>query len=162
MSICKQKVLEIISQQPITFVELTRQTTCATETICKYVTELEQSRQISTKKSKYKIFYNPKMDLKKIEFFELMLNSSIKKTVLTLLDSQDLSQEQIQQTISKSRPTVSRSLSALVAYGIVQIKYHAPFKTFYIKDKSKILSWINETNPALYKEMQNIVEMFDY
>ena len=91
-----------------------------------------------------------------------MLNSSIKKTVYALLDSSDLSQEQIEESISKSRPTVSRALNTLIENGIVHMKYHAPFKTFYIKDKSKILSWIFETNPLLYKEMRNIVEMFDY
>jgi len=162
MSVCKQKIIKIILQQPITFKGLTNQTQCAAETICKYVEELEQSGKISSKKSKFKIFYNPQLDLKKVEFYELMLNSSIKKTVWALLESSDLSQEQIEKSISKSRPTVSRALNTLVGYGIVHMKYNAPFKTFYIKDKSKILSWIIETNPVLYKEMQNIIEMFDY
>lgn len=74
-----------------------------------------------------------------------------------------MSQDKIEDKISKSRPTVSRTLSTLRQNDIIGIKYHAPFKTYYIKDKSKILSWIKETHPDMVdSKTGSLVEMFSY
>ena len=70
---------------------------------------------------------------------------------------------EIEEKISKSRPTVSRTLSVLIKYNIVQIHYHAPFKTYSIKNKSKIISWIKQTNSSLMDNMSdNLLEMLSY
>ena len=90
-----------------------------------------------------------------------MLNNSIRLTVALLLASKDLSQVEIEQKILKSRPTVSRTLSVLVQNNIVQIHYHAPYKTYLIKNKPKIISWIKQTNSKLMDDItNNMVKMF--
>ena len=90
-----------------------------------------------------------------------MLNNSIRSTVSLLLTSKDLSQFEIEQRTLKSRPTVSRTLSVLVTNNIVQIQYHAPFKTYLIKNKPKIISWIKQTNSSLIDDItSNMIKMF--
>jgi len=129
----------------------------------KYVHELEDQKKIIHKKGKFKIFYNPELELEKINFYELMLNNSIRSTVFLLLISKNLSQFKIEQKTLKSRPTVSRTLSVLVQNNIVQIHYHAPFKTYLIKNKPKIISWVKQTNSHLIDNMaDNMVKMFNY
>ena len=160
---CKENILQSILFEPITFMKLVTTVTCSPETVNKYVHELEDQKKIIHKKGKYKIFYNPKLELEKIDFYQLMLNNSIKSIVSLLLTSKDLSQFQIEQKILKSRPTISRTLSVLVLNNIVQINYHAPYKTYFIKNKPKIISWINQTNSHLIDDVTNgIVEMFSY
>ena len=92
-----------------------------------------------------------------------MLNNAISSTVSILLHSKDLAQSEIEEKISKSRPTVSRTLSVLIKHNIVQIHYHAPFKTYSIKNKSKIISWIKQTSSSLMDNMSdNLLEMLSY
>jgi len=136
---------------------------CSPETVNKYVNELENSKKIIHKKGKFKIFYNPVLELEKIEFYELMLNNSINLTVSLLLHSKDLSQSEIAEKILKSSPTISRTLSVLIQNDIVQIKYHAPFKTYSIKNKLNIITWINDTNLNLLDDVtNNMVKMLSY
>tara|TARA_B100000809_G_C14702226_1_gene374598 strand:- start:123 stop:374 length:252 start_codon:yes stop_codon:yes gene_type:complete len=81
--------------------------------------------------------------------------------VSLLLTSKHLSQFEIEQKTLKSRPTVSRTLSVLVKNNIVQIQYHAPFKTYLIKNKPKIIAWIKQTNSNLIDDAtDNMVKMF--
>ena len=158
---CKKTILESILFEPITFMNLVDTVNCSPETVNKYVHELEDQKKIIHKKGKFKIFYNPELELEKIDFYELMLNNSIKSTVSLLLTSKDLSQFEIEQKTLKSRPTVSRTLSVLVQNDIVQIHYHAPYKTYLIKNKPKIISWIRQTNSHLIDDMtDNMVKMF--
>ena len=92
-----------------------------------------------------------------------MLNNSIRSTVSVLLCSKELSQFEIEQKTLKSRPTVSRTLSVLVQNNVVQINYHAPYKTYLIKNKPKIISWIRQTNSHLIDDVtNNMVKMFHY
>ena len=134
---------------------------CSPKIVNKYVRELENSEQITHKKGKFKIFYNPVLELEKIEFYELMLNNSIKLIVSILLCSKDLTQSEIGEKILKSHPTVSRTLLVLIQNDIVQVHYHAPFKTYFIKNKSKIISWIKQTNSHLIDDAtDNMVKMF--
>ena len=159
---CKESILQSILFEPITFMNLVTKVNCSTETVNKYVHELEDQKKIIHKKGKFKIFYNPKIELEKIDFYQLMLNNSIKSIVSLLLTSKDLSQFQIEQKILKSRPTISRTLSVLVQNNIVQIHYHAPYKTYLIKNKPKIISWIKQTNSHLIDDMTiNMVKMFN-
>jgi len=160
---CKENILQSILFEPITFMNLVTTVNCSPETVNKYVHELEDQKKIIHKKGKFKIFYNPKLELEKIDFYELMLNNSIRSTMSLLLTSKDLSQFEIEQKILKSRPTVSRTLSVLVQNNIVQIHYHAPYKTYLIKNKPKIISWIKQTNLHLLDNMtDNMVKMFTY
>ncbi len=142
MSQCKENILKSILFEPITFMNLVTSVGCSSETVNKYVHELESQKKINYKKGKFKILYNPKLELEKIEFYELMLNNAISSTISLLLHSKDLPQSEIEQKILKSRPTDTRTLSILVTCDIVQILYHAPFKTYSIKNKPKIISWI--------------------
>ena len=158
---CKENILKSILSEPITFMNLVTTVNCSPETVNKYVHELEDQKKIIHKKGKFKIFYNPVLELEKIDFYELMLNNSIRTTVSLLLASKDLSQIEIEQKTLKSRPTVSRTLSVLVQNNIVEINYHAPFKTYLIKNKPKIISWIKQTNSHLIDDMtDNMVVMF--
>ena len=163
MTQCKENILKSVLSEPITFMNLVNSVECSPETVNKYVHELENQKKITHKKGKFKIFYNPLLELEKIEFYELMLNNAISSTVSILLNSKDLAQSEIEQKISKSRPTVSRTLSVLVKYDIIQIRYHAPFKTYSIKNKPKIISWIKQTNSGLVDNMtDNMVEMLSF
>ena len=160
---CKENILEYILFEPVTFMNLVTAVNCSPETVNKYVHELENQNKIIHKKGKFKIFYNPELELEKIDFYELMLNNSIRTTVSLLLTSKDLSQVEIEQKSLKSRPTVSRTLSVLVQNNIVQIQYHAPFKTYFIKNKPKIISWIKQTNSKLIDDTtDNMIKMFAY
>ena len=157
---CKENILECILTQPITFMNLVNAVNCSPETVNKYVHELENQKQITHKKGKFKIFYNPLLELEKIVFYELMLNNSIRTTVSLLLSFKHLSQSQIEQKTLKSRPTVSRTLSVLVQNQIAQIQYHAPFKTYFIENKPKIISWLKQTNLHLIDDVtDNMIEM---
>ena len=159
---CKEKILQTILFEPVTFMNLVTTVNCSPETVNKYVHELEDQKKIIHKKGKFKIFYNPELELEKIDFYELMLNNSIRSTVSLLLTSKNLSQFEIQQKILKSSPTVSRTLSILAQNNIVQINYHAPYKTYLIKNKPKIISWIKQTNSHLIDDMtNNMVKMFN-
>ena len=147
---CKENILQSILFEPITFMNLVTTVNCSPETVNKYVHELEDQKKIIHKKGKFKIFYNPELELDKIDFYELMLNNSIKSTVSLLLTSKDLSQFEIEQKILKSRPTVSRTLSVLVQNNIVQIH----------KNKPKIIFWLKQTNLHLIDDVtDNMVEM---
>ena len=160
---CKENILKSILFEPITFMNLVTEVDCSPGTVNKYVHELEDQKKVIHKKGKFKIFYNPKLELEKINFYELMLNNSIRSTMFLLLISKDLSQFKIEQKTLKSRPTVSRTLSVLVQNNIVQINYHAPYKTYLIKNKPKIISWIKQTNSHLIDNMtDNMVKMFNY
>ena len=157
---CKEDILKHILTGPVTFMNLVNTVSCSPETVNKYVRELENQKQITHKKGKFKIFYNPTLELEKIDFYELMLNNSIRSTVSLLLSSKHLSQFEIEQKTLKSRPTVSRTLSILVQNQIVQIQYHAPFKTYFIKNKPKIIFWLKQTNLHLIDDVtDNMVEM---
>ena len=163
MGECKENILQSILFEPITFMNLVTAVNCSPETVNKYVHELEDQKKIIHKKGKFKIFYNPILELEKIDFYELMLNNSIRTTVSLLLASKDLSQIEIEQKTLKSRPTVSRTLSVLVQNNIAQIQYHAPYKTYLIKNKPKIISWIKQTNSKLIDSAtDNMIAMFSH
>jgi len=66
---CKEKILQLILDRPITMLMLSKSTNCAIETIQKYTEEFQRDKKISYRKRKFKIFYNPQLESKKIDFF---------------------------------------------------------------------------------------------
>ena len=150
-------ILNIILKNPITFMKLVSESGCATETVEKYVKNHIQSNHICQKKGKFRILYSPDLKLSQLEFYELMLNPTIKAVVLVLLKSKALSQIELAAITDKSNPSISRGLKLLMEKKIIKRNYHAPFSTYYITNKSNIISILNETDPLL----ANNFERFD-
>lgn len=146
---CGESILNIILKKPITFMKLVSESGCAAETVEKYVKTHLQSNRIYQKKGKFRIFYSPDLKMSQLEFYELMLNPTIKAIVLILLNSKALSQVELVAISDKSNPSISRGLKLLMDKKILKRNYHAPFSTYYIPNKKYIISILNETNPLL-------------
>ena len=146
---CRDNVLSIVLSKPITFMKLVSESGCATETVEKYVTDHLSSNKICQKKGKFRILYSPSMKLYQLEFYELMLNPTIKAMILVLLKSKSLSQIELVAITDKSNPSVSRGLKLLMDKKIIKRNYHAPFSTYYIPNKANIISIFEQTNPIL-------------
>ena len=146
---CGDHVLNIVLSKPITFMKLVSESGCATETVEKYVKDHLTTNQILQKKGKFRILYSPVLTSSHLEFYELMLNPTIKAMVLVLLKSKPLSQIELVAITDKSNPSVSRGLKLLMSKKIIKRNYHAPFSTYHIPNKSNILSIFEQTNPVL-------------
>ena len=146
---CGANVLNIVLRKPITFMKLVSESGCATETVEKYVKNYLTTNQIRQKKGKFRILYSPVLTSSHLEFYELMLNPTIKAIVLVMLKSKPLSQIELVAITDKSNPSVSRGLKLLIDKKIVKRNYHAPFSTYHIPNKLKILSIFKQTNPTL-------------
>ena len=146
---CRSNVLNIVLSKPITFMKLVSESGCATETVEKYVRDHLSSNRICQKKGKFRILYSPLLKFSHLEFYELMLNPTIKALVLVLLKSKPLSQIELVAITDKSNPSVSRGLKLLMDKKIIKRNYHAPFSTYYIPNKLNILSIFEQTNPLL-------------
>jgi len=142
-------ILNIILKNPTTFMKLVSESGCAAETVEKYVKNHIKNNKIYQKKGKFRILYSPSLKLSQLEFYELMLNPTIKAIVLVLLKSKSLSQIELSAITDKSNPSISRNLKLLMDKKIIKRNYHAPFNTYHIPDKSNIKSILNETNPLL-------------
>lgn len=80
------------------------------------------------------------MDKTFVEFYELLLNPTIKAIVIVLLKSQQpLSQIELVAITEKSNPSISRGLKELLDKRIIRRNYHAPFSTYQITIKKKHL-----------------------
>ena len=154
---CRSNVLNIVLSKPITFMKLVSESGCATETVDKYVRDHLSSNRICQKKGKFRILYSPLLKFSHLEFYELMLNPTIKALVLVLLKSKPLSQIELVAITDKSNPSVSRGLKLLIEKKIIKRNYHAPFSTYYITNKLNIISIFTQTNPIL----ANNFEQFD-
>ena len=137
---CEDDVLNIILSKPITFMKLVSESGCATETVEKYVKNHLSNNQICQKKGKFRILYSPLLNYNQIEFYELMLNPTIKAIIMVMLKSKPLSQIELVAITDKSNPSVSRGLKLLMDKKIIRRNYHAPFSTYYIMNKLKIAS----------------------
>jgi predicted transcriptional regulator len=161
MKDCRKQALKIILEHPVTLSDLLNSVDCVYETMNQHLIDLENIGKISHKKSKFRIFYKPELDLEKIEFFELMLNSSTKSTIMLLLKTSNLTQIEICSITSKSHPSISRTLKLLHARDMIEINYNAPGKTYSLNNKSQIISWMKDTHPDLVNRMTDgLVEMF--
>ena len=146
---CRAGVLDIVLRKPITFMKLVSESGCATETVEKYGRDHLSSNRICQKKGKFRILYSPLLKFSHLEFYELMLNPTIKAMVLVLLKSKPLSQIELVAITDKSNPSVSRGLKLLIEKKIIKRNYHAPFSTYYITNKLNIISIFTQTNPLL-------------
>ena len=107
---CGANVLNIVLRKPITFMKLVSESGCATETVEKYVKDHLTNNQIRQKKGKFRILYSPVLTPFHLEFYELMLNPTIRTMVLVMLKSKPLSQIELVAITDKSNPSVSRGL----------------------------------------------------
>ena len=146
---CRQIILNTILSKPITFMKLVSESQCATETVEKYVKLLLDDYDINEKKGKFRILYSPGMDSKEIEFYELMLNPTVKVVILVLLKSNPLSQIELVAITDKSNPSISRALKLLLHNRIIARNYHAPYSTYQIINKTKIREILKITIPSI-------------
>ena len=155
LSPCKQSVKECISKKPITFMKLVSETKCASETVEKYLSEFLKEMSIIEKKGKFRIIYSPKTDPKIVEFYEILLNPTVKALVLVLLKiEKPVSQIELVATIEKSNPSVSRGLKLLLEKRFIKRNYHAPFSTYECNDKKHVFEMLEKTYPEITKNFE--------
>ena len=152
---CGDNILGIVLSRPITFMKLVSESGCAAETVEKYVKTHINNNLIYQKKGKFRILYSPDLKMSQLEFYELMLNPTIKAIVLILLKSKSLSQVELVAMTDKSNPSISRGLKLLLDKKILKRNYHAPFSTYYIPNKKYITSLLAETNPMLANNFEH-------
>jgi len=152
LSPCKESVKECVLKRPMTFMKLVSETQCASETVEKYLSEFLTETSIKQKKGKFRIIYSPELDNGILEFYELLLNPTIKAIVIVLLKSTtELSQIELVSITEKSNPSISRGLKLLLEKRIIKRNYHAPYSTYKIKDKENVLKKIHKTYPDIYQ-----------
>jgi len=152
LSPCKESVKECVLKRPMTFMKLVSETQCASETVEKYLSEFLTETSIKQKKGKFRIIYSPELDNGILEFYELLLNPTIKAIVIVLLKSTtELSQIELVSITEKSNPSISRGLKLLLEKRIIRRNYHAPYSTYKINDKEDILKKIHKTYPDIYQ-----------
>ena len=161
MTDCKDQTLKIVLNRPVTLSDILTNVDCVYETVNRHLVDLECKGKIYSKKSKFSIFYKPELEFEKVDFFELMLNSTVRSTVLLMLKSTNLTQSEICSIVGKSPPSISRTLKSLIQRNIVETRYNSPGKTYSLKNKSLLISWMTDTHPGLINSMtDNVVEMF--
>jgi predicted transcriptional regulator len=154
---CKETILNTILTKPTTFMKLVSESGCATETVEKYVAMHLNQNKINEKKGKFRILYSPKLGSLELEFYQLMLNPTIKATLLVLLKSKPLSQIELVAITDKSNPSISRALKTLFDKKIIRRNYNAPYSTYEIINKSKLYSLLETTIPIIADNF----ELFD-
>jgi len=134
----------------MTFMKLVSETQCASETVEKYLSEFLKEMTIVQKKGKFRIIYSPDLDKEIVEFYELLLNPTIKSIVIVLLKSNNpLSQIELVSITEKSNPSISRGLKLLLDKRIIRRNYHAPFSTYELIDKDDVFEILHKTYPEI-------------
>ena len=152
LNLCRESVKECVMKRPMTFMKLVSETQCASETVEKYLSEFLKETVIEQKKGKFRIVYSPKLEDEIVEFYELLLNPTIKAIVIVLLKSTtELSQIELVSITEKSNPSISRGLKLLLEKRIIRRNYHAPYSTYKINDKEDVLKKIHKTYPNIYQ-----------
>ena len=146
---CKEKILISILSKPTTFMKLVSESECATETVEKYLSIHLTNGQICQKKGKFRILYSNELNKSELDFFELMLNPTVKAVVLILLKSNALSQIELVAISDKSNPSVSRALKLLLDNKLIKRNYHAPYSTYEMINKNKIFGYLEKTSPTI-------------
>ena len=146
---CKETILKTILSKPTTFMKLVSESGCATETVEKYLTIHLDENKIYQKKGKFRILYSPQLQSFELDFYELMLNPTIKSVILVLLKSKPLSQIELVAITDKSNPSVSRALKTLFDKKIIRRNYHAPYSTYEVINKSKLYGILEKTIPII-------------
>ena len=151
LSPCKESVKECVLNRPMTFMKLVSETQCASETVEKYLSEFLKEMIIEQKKGKFRIVYSPELEKEILEFYELLLNPTIKAVVIVLLKSStDLSQIELVSITEKSNPSISRGLKLLLEKRIIRRNYHAPYSSYKINHKEDIFKKLHQTYPKMY------------
>ena len=146
---CRQIILSKILSKPITFMKLVSESQCATETVEKYVKLLLNDYEINEKKGKFRILYSPGINLQEIQFYELILNPTVKAVTLVLLKSNPLSQIELVAITDKSNPSISRALKLLLHNRLITRNYNAPYSTYQIINKTKVHELLKITIPSI-------------
>ena len=134
--------------------KLVAETQCATETVEKYLSQFLKEMLVKEKKGKFRIIYPAKINSEIIEFYELMLNPTIKAITVVLLKSENaLSQIELVSITGKSNPSISRGLRELMHQNSIQRNYHAPFSTYELRNKNKIIELLHNTYPEIYHNL---------
>ena len=154
---CSDTILHTILLKPTTFMKLVSESGCATETVEKYVSIHLNDNKIYRKKGKFRILYSPKLQSIELDFYELMLNPTIKAVLLVLLKSKPLSQIELVAITDKSNPSISRALKVLFDKKIIKRNYNAPYSTYQIINKSNVTLILKTTIPSI----ANNFEQFD-
>ena len=84
LSPCKESVKECVLKRPMTFMKLVSETQCASETVEKYLSEFIKEMSIKQKKGKFRIVYSPELQENILEFYELLLNPTIKAIAIAV------------------------------------------------------------------------------
>ena len=151
ISTCRESVKQQILKRPVTFMKLVSETQCATETVEKYLSEFLKETSVKEKKGKFRIIYSANATKEQVEFYELLLNPTIKSIIITLLKSDEpLSQIELVAITEKSNPSISRGMKLLLDKRIINRNYHAPFSTYGIIDKNKIMNVLYNTHPEIH------------
>ena len=154
ISSCKESVKQQVLKRPVTFMKLVSETQCATETVEKYLSLFLKELLVKEKKGKFRIIYSAKINEEIIEFYELMLNPTIKAITVVLLKSENaLSQTELVAVTGKSNPSISRGLKELMHQNLIQRNYHAPFSTYELSNKNKIMDLLHNTYPEIYHNL---------
>ena len=106
---------------------------------------------VAQKKGKFRILYSPELNEFDLDFFEFMLNPTIKTVALVLLKSNALSQIELVAISGKSNPSVSRALKLLLNKKLIRRNYHAPYSTYEMINKNKIFEYLEKTSPDIAK-----------
>ena len=155
LSPCKESVKQCVLKRPMTFMKLVTETQCASETVEKYLSEFLNEMVIEQKKGKFRIVYSPELEKDILEFYELLLNPTIKSIVIVLLKSNmELSQIELVSITEKSNPSISRGLKLLLEKRIIRRNYHAPFSTYQCKNKNKIFKMLEKTHPQIVGDFE--------
>ena len=154
LSPCKELVKECVLKRPMTFMKLVSETQCASETVEKYLSEFLKDTIIKQKKGKFRIIYSPELQEDILEFYELLLNPTIKAIVIVLLKSNvELSQIELISITEKSNPSISRGLKILLEKRIIRRNYHAPYSTYKINNKDEVFEKLHKTYPDVYHNL---------
>ncbi|MDC0036234.1 hypothetical protein OAI97_02050 [Nitrosopumilus sp.] len=155
LSSCKESIKNCIEKKPITFMKLVSETQCASETVEKYLSEFLKEMKVLEKKGKFRIIYSPDVNEEVVEFYELMLNPTVKALMVILLKlEKPISQIELVATIDKSNPSVSRGLKVLLQKQMIKRNYHAPFSTYQCKNKNKIFKMLEKTHPQIVGDFE--------
>ena len=146
---CRNLILNAILSKPTTFMKLVSESQCASETVEKYISIHLQDHKIYQKKGKFRILFSPELKPSEIEFYELILNPTVRAVVLVLLKSNPLSQIELVAITDKSNPSISRAIKLLLDKKIILRNYNAPYSTYGIINKFRLHSILKKTNPVI-------------
>ncbi len=143
----------MVLKKPHTLTTLVKNVECSSETVSRYISMFLKRGVIHKKSSRFSIFYNPEVEIKKIEFFEMLLNSTTQLVLKTLLLHNRCTQAQLEEKTGKSRSSICKSIQRLIQNNIVSKNYQIGYKSYSINDKKLVISGLKDTHQSLLKEL---------